>query len=326
MVQAVGKNIYSIPVPLPKSPLKVLNAYVIKAEDKTLLIDTGFNHPKCLEALLEGLEALNIDIEKMEVLITHLHVDHSGLAAYFADQGCKVYCSSVDAHFINSAALDQGLMDPDYLERAAGMDKGEYGWDQLVISRFKPSNEIPFFILDPGDTYQIGDYDFQVVDLIGHTPGHIGLYDPAAGIMFSGDTVLDPISPNITYWNDSYPDILGNYLETLKRITNLPVSTLYAAHREIIHRPQARALEIIDHHHERLEEILGLMADGQEHTIKSLAGRLSWRVKMTSWDDFPAHQKWFAAGETWAHLAHLVAKGKVTERLVQGVLHYRLSD
>ena len=48
-------DIYKIYVPLPNNPLKNLNSYVVKTENKNLIIDTGFNMPECYEALTEGL-------------------------------------------------------------------------------------------------------------------------------------------------------------------------------------------------------------------------------------------------------------------------------
>ncbi len=57
-------DIYKIYVPLPNNPLKNLNSYVVKTENKNLIIDTGFNMPECYEALTEGLKELEIDIEK----------------------------------------------------------------------------------------------------------------------------------------------------------------------------------------------------------------------------------------------------------------------
>ena len=42
MYTHIEDNIYTIPVPLPNNPLRSLNSYVIKGEDRNLLIDTGF--------------------------------------------------------------------------------------------------------------------------------------------------------------------------------------------------------------------------------------------------------------------------------------------
>ena len=45
MIQEIAKNFYLAKIPLPKSPLKDLNCYIIKDTEYNLLIDTGFNQP-----------------------------------------------------------------------------------------------------------------------------------------------------------------------------------------------------------------------------------------------------------------------------------------
>ena len=74
-------GVYRIPVPLPGNPLKELNSYVIRGKgNKNLLVDTGFRLEACRKALIDGLESLGISMEDTDILLTHLHVDHTGLA------------------------------------------------------------------------------------------------------------------------------------------------------------------------------------------------------------------------------------------------------
>ena len=42
-----------------------------------------------------------------------------------------------------------------------------------------------------GDVIDLGDRAFEVLHLPGHSPGSIGLWDPAAGTLFSGDAIYD---------------------------------------------------------------------------------------------------------------------------------------
>ncbi len=43
---------------------------------------------------MEGIEELNLDLNKTYLLITHLHADHSGLAAELNQRGAKVYAGN----------------------------------------------------------------------------------------------------------------------------------------------------------------------------------------------------------------------------------------
>ncbi len=62
-------RLYRIKVPLPNSPLKELNSYVIKGDDRNLIIDTGFNRTVCYNAMKEGLDDLIIERPCLEILL-----------------------------------------------------------------------------------------------------------------------------------------------------------------------------------------------------------------------------------------------------------------
>jgi glyoxylase-like metal-dependent hydrolase (beta-lactamase superfamily II) len=79
MYSKIEENIYCIPVTLPDSPLKSLNAYVVRGS-RNLLIDTGYRRKECLDCLMEGLGELGISMDDTDIFLTHLHSDHTGLA------------------------------------------------------------------------------------------------------------------------------------------------------------------------------------------------------------------------------------------------------
>ena len=81
MVQEIRPELFLIEVPLPNSPLKYLNSYVVRSSDRTLVIDTGLNRKVCLEALQGGLKKLGVDPARTDFFITHLHADHFGLVS-----------------------------------------------------------------------------------------------------------------------------------------------------------------------------------------------------------------------------------------------------
>ena len=93
-------EIYRMLIPLPENPLKTLNSYLIKLENRNLLIDTGFNRPECHEALIENLKELNVDMEKTDIFLTHLHSDHTGLINKIAHKNSKVYIGKIDYEYM----------------------------------------------------------------------------------------------------------------------------------------------------------------------------------------------------------------------------------
>ena len=73
---------------------------------------------------------------------------------------------------------------------------------------------------------EIGDRAFRVLSLPGHTPGSIGLWDEADGMLFCGDAVYaeDPII-------DQAPTSdVESYRATMRRLIDLPVRIVHAGH------------------------------------------------------------------------------------------------
>jgi glyoxylase-like metal-dependent hydrolase (beta-lactamase superfamily II) len=323
MVKEVYANIYQIEVPLPDNPLKKINTYLIKGSEKSLLIDTGFNHPLCQEILMEGLNQLEIKLEDLELFITHLHSDHSGLAAFFDSQRVKVYTSEIDGLLINEMTGDsywERLMEK---VRMYNLDLDNITYMDNPGYKYCPKETIEFQSLKEGDQLKVGEYTFEVIDISGHTPGHIGLYDREHKLFFGGDHILDQITPNIAFWGFQF-NSLAVYLNNLGKISQYNIDYIFPSHRNIIRDHQRRIGELINHHGKRLEEILNILKR-EGKTVRDVAKEMKWSLKEKNWDDFPSPQKWFAAGEAMSHLEHLVFVGKVERINKEGVLYYRLN-
>lgn len=311
MIKQVHDDIYSFNVDMPQTALKQLNIYVIKTPERNVIFDTGYNLPETKKQLLAGIAELGLKIEDLDLVLTHLHADHTGLAGLFAEAGCKIYAGRVDGNFV------QQMVTMEYWEMIDRLQEGYSRSGKLVALdenpgfAFKSDDTFDFIPLEIGQDFVVGPYTFKVLDLIGHTPGHIGLYEEDHRFIFSADTVLDPISPNITYWGPEYPDILNAYIKTLRKLQALGLKQMFATHRKIIDNPNERMDEIIHHHHLRLQEILDAMTEDKDYSVEELSSRITWRVKIDKWEDFPKSQKFFATGETMAHLDYLAHSGHV---------------
>lgn len=321
-VTEVYKNIYSFSVILPKSPLREINAYVIKTPEKAFLFDTGYNDPESKAALLNGLKEIELTIEDVDLYLTHLHSDHVGLAPLFDEAGCRIYAGRIDGEHMNNMANGKYWALLDSFRELYDLEN-EISLEDNPGYQYRMTKEINYHVLEIGDRIEIGDYQFEVVDLKGHTPGHIGFYDAKHKIMLSGDTVLDPITPNITYWGESFPNSLAQYIDTLLMLKSLEIDYLFATHRKIIDNHQERIDQLIHHHHERLQEILDALSTDATYTIRDISAKISWRIKADSWETFPRPQKWFASGETMAHVDYLVNLGYLSMTNENGVLTFK---
>ncbi|UCG64054.1 MAG: MBL fold metallo-hydrolase, partial [Deltaproteobacteria bacterium] len=193
MIEEILPNLYRMEIPLPDSPLRALNSYVIKASERNLIIDTGWNRQECMNAMQAGLRRLSVDLRKTDFFITHGHGDHLGLVPDLAPDTSTIYFNQPDADWLKNAARWKAGSD---FARVNGFPESE-----LKGMRKGPSNyNLPFTILGEGDAVRIGEYQFTCVETPGHTEGHMCLYDPNKRVLVAGDHILDDITPNITSW------------------------------------------------------------------------------------------------------------------------------
>ena len=326
MYKELYPGIFQIEIPLRNNPLKALNCYVLKGEE-SLIIDTGFDTEENRNLLFAALKKLDIDPKKTRLFLTHLHSDHTGLAAYLAKEGVKVYMGEIDGDFLKNSLHEDSphWVHIKELAHAQGLEE-----DKLDITlhpgfRFRPKELPPLIYSSAGDHFIVGDYTLEVLDLPGHTPGLQALYEKEKGFLFSGDHLLESITPNITFWGEEYGDSLGIYLENLDKLIKMYITQVFSSHRELPMDHLSRVKELKDHHQERLSEIRKILKELGPSTVRDITKRMSWDIRAKDWEDFPSAQKWFAAGEAHAHLRHLKELGEVCEENRAGIIYFSLN-
>ena len=321
MYNHIEGNIYTIPVPLPKNPLRSLNSYVIKG-GRDLVIDTGFRLDECRDALEEGLRELDVDMENADIFLTHMHADHSGLAQELAGESSLIYISREDGERLMRGMARGWERVSEY--RSYGFSEEELShWDDNPSTKYQQEKPAAFTYISDGDVLEYGGRRLEVIATPGHTPGHVCLYDRSDRIMFLGDHVLFDITPNITTW-PHFDDPLGHYVHSLMDISIYDVRLPLPAHRGVSCTMSERIGTIIEHHGARIREMLDALAANPGITPYDLSGKMTWRVrgKSGSWADFPLAQKWFAVGETAAHLEYLMCRSRVRREFDGRVWHY----
>ena len=58
-------------------------------------------------------------------------------------------------------------------------------------------------------------------------------------------------------------------------------------------------------------EVIDALKEKPGANAYEVAGKLTWSLRGRSWEDAPKKQKWFAVGETLAHLEYLEAQGRI---------------
>ena len=309
MAEEILPGLYRIVVPLPGNPLKEINSYVFTARDRNLIVDTGMNRPECREAMEVGLDEIGVDLDRTDFIATHLHADHHGLIPEMLREGRKAYMGAIDAESMSGEfkGFAKGSEMGTYLERS-GFPANELAasFENHPAMKFRSKKRVDYLPLLEGDVVEIGDYRFETIDTPGHTFGHVSFYDRRKKIFLAGDHVLGDITPNIQAWSDDH-DPLELFMASLRKVEDLEVDLCLPGHRSLIHAFRDRVDELQQHHVDRGNEAIEVLEEGPKNAYQTAAD-MSWRIRAKSWDDFPLMQRWFATGETIAHLRYLEDK------------------
>jgi len=211
-------------------------------DDTTVIIEP---HIHVLEQ--PYLDTLRRDPEKDIICVSsHTHIDHIGAVHEF------------DTRLVHPAEADE-MASPSGLISLFRRDMPETLLQTFLEAGYPPIGEtlieaLPFAGYDPedyrlqgapatgllnhGDHVSLGNHEYEVLHLPGHSPGGIGLFEPATGVLFGADAIYDgPLiyeGPGMS---------IEAYRETFALLKTLPVSVVHGGHDPSFDR--ARMLEII---------------------------------------------------------------------------------
>jgi glyoxylase-like metal-dependent hydrolase (beta-lactamase superfamily II) len=177
--------------------------------DQTLLVDTGFGWAKrCLQQTLQNLGA---DQTITTVVNTHYHEDHTGN-------------NDVLSAMTGAQILAHPLAIPEIRFPA------QVAWYRNFL--FGPTRTVN--VAPVGDALATKRFYFEVHHLPGHCPGHICLFEPKKGWLFSGDLY---IAPDL---DSQLADADGpQWIASLGKAIALQPSCLFDAHGTILTDPAA---------------------------------------------------------------------------------------
>lgn len=126
-------------------------------------------------------------------------------------------------------------------------------YEKYVGMRFIGSADM---IIDEESLIKVGNLEWRIIPLPGHSSDHIGLYCESEGVLFSGDNVLRSV---ITWLGPPDSD-LAEYEKTLKKMLALPnLNVIFPAHGSPVTKPHSRIMEIISHRKKRLENVFSII-------------------------------------------------------------------
>jgi glyoxylase-like metal-dependent hydrolase (beta-lactamase superfamily II) len=318
-VEEVRPGLWSIPTPFA-GPLRYVLCYALEYDGGIALVDTGWPSDDAWEGLLSGLARAGHDITDVRaVLVTHGHGDHVGLARRVREaSGAWVALHEADASPADAYRSAGEFMraSDEWLRRRGGREADLRAVRGAHVADTPPPNFADFTItpdrflvhgerpLGPGSS-------LVAVHTPGHTPGHVCFHDTARDVILTGDHILPRITPNISPSPAQAGDLLGQYLDSLAAMPDLPGAEVLPAHEYRFAGLAERVRGLRAHHEQRLAEVMAALHAMPGATTVEVARELRWS---RPWEQLVGAQRRFAVGEAYSHLVYLERAGYARNR------------
>jgi len=206
-----------------------------------------------------------------QVALTHCHEDHSGNAPWLVGQGIPV--------FVHQAALAICQ------ERTKLPLYRRCFWGERSGFRAQPFDNI----------LETDRKKWQVIELPGHSPDHVALYDASNGAFFTGDLVVTPKTRVIFKWEN-----IPQTIRSLRHLMAYDFQTVYCAHAGVL----ADGRKVVERKIAFLEELTGRV--------------LSMYQK--GWDIRAIDRAIFSPQP---FLAFITGKEMASEHIIKSIIHHR---
>ena len=329
-VEEVRADLWSVPVPIPDSPLRYTLTYLIAAEGGLVVVDPGWDTDAGWNALADGLKAAGASPADVNgVVVTHIHPDHHGLSARLrAASGAWVAMHPAERDSLaalRKQASDTADGDLAWLRRCGVPD------DVAAELAVRVGSDHPFWgmadpdvLLEHGDPVPLAGRHLRAVWTPGHTPGYLCLHEESENLLLTGDHVLPRISPNIGLQPHTAEPPLAAYLRSLEFVAAYDDTEALPAHEYRFHGLASRVRMLLAHHERRCDEVIEILGRLGPATTWQVTKELSWS---RGWAAVTGFMRRAALAEAGAHLQHLSDTKRISASSGRdGVVVYALTN
>jgi glyoxylase-like metal-dependent hydrolase (beta-lactamase superfamily II) len=319
-------SIHVLPIPTPFAVGRV-NVYLVE-DDPLTLVDAGPNSATSLTELEAALGAHGRRVEDIErIVITHQHLDHSGLVAILAERAGAEVCAldrlapwlarfhdaieEGDA-FAQAVMLRHGIPS-DTVMVLRGVTKQFHAWgaSATVTTPLADGSVLPF-----------AGRSWRVWHRPGHSPSDTVFHDEASGELIGGDHLLKHISSNPLISlpleggeadPTQRPKALVAYMASLRATQAMDLVRVLPGHGEPVEDHRTLIDERMRLHERRERKLHGLIAE-RPRTGHELAIEL--------WGNVAVTQAYLTLSEILGHVDLLLDAGQVVEIEDDGIVRF----
>lgn len=162
----------------------LLNMYLIKRDEKLILVDTALNAGS-IKHVGKYLSKMGLNFENItHILITHAHPDHiGGLSTLQKHTNAPTY-----VHRLDAPVIEEGQR-----SGTPASSEGMHLWERIIYQvnsrkEILPTGRVDRVINEDGP---LQDLPFiEAIYLPGHSYGQCGFYLPDEGVLICGDTFM----------------------------------------------------------------------------------------------------------------------------------------
>ncbi len=269
------------------------NVHLIVAGAEGALIDAGFSDDESLAKRLQALQAFD-GVAVRYIVITHHHFDHAAGAHRLREAtGARIVMHHDEAPLLARAASEELPSDVEVPE-----ERKEFA-ERARRFREDAARGAPDELVSDGDALRVGSLTLRMVHTPGHTAGHLSPFLEEGRVLFAGDNVLGmgttvvPPPPN---------GDMAQYLQSLRKMQSLEAEVMCCGHGPVVREPNRKLQELIDHRHEREEQILTLAREGRD-TVAALVQAI--------YPELDKRLVSMATSQVLSHLSKLEREGRV---------------
>jgi glyoxylase-like metal-dependent hydrolase (beta-lactamase superfamily II) len=320
LLELKNKKYEVFPLIVPDhSGLKSINFYLVKSSQSLILIDAGLSNNDCFQALVDSLNINDLSISDLtDIILTHHHIDHVGLVN-------RITSTHPIPVYVHSKSIPRLKRDDAFLKMRVDffsslyeqMGCGEAGKIQInyLKQAIKKNKELAInALLHPIEKNKINDFD--IIEVPGHAPDQIALFEKTSKWLFSGDLLINHISSNALIEPNNNGERIYSLIEhmnSLKKCLPLPIELVFPGHGTLINQPIKLIQKRLNGIEEKAERLMTLIREGIG-TGNELA--------QTYYKNKYEKQFSLVMSEIIGHLDYLEVQGRIHKKIKEGVWHY----